>query len=238
MDITDILINSVENKIPISFSKYGDGEFFCANSYEGSNCDGDNYTEKKKNSLINSFKYLVNETNNSYFGLWFTQDIKNYWDGLVSKEVKWAKYHSLFIVDENIPKKIILYKKIKETSLKKIIVCNPLLVKAKDLLNIDFMINVNFNNWFDSDFDNIIEKFKEIINSNEQYIIITCAGMGSKVLICELVKLFPNNIYLDFGSGLDKICTKKTTRAGQLDYEELINLLKDIIPEDWDELKI
>ena len=157
MDITDILINSVENKIPISFSKYGDGEFFCANSYEGFNCDGDNYTEKKKKSLINSFKYLVNETNNSYFGLWFTQDIKNYWDSLVSKEVKWANYHSLFIVDENIPKKIILYKKIKESSLKKIIVCNPLLVKAKVLLNIDFMINVNFNNWFDSDFDKIIE---------------------------------------------------------------------------------
>lgn len=237
MDITNILIYSINNKIPISFSKYGDGEYFCANSYNGKNCDNDTYTEKLKNGLINSFKYMVNEKENSYIGLWFTLDVKIFWEKLSRKNIKWAKYHSLFICDESISDKVILYKTIKESQLKKIIICNELLLKANLLLNIDYMINVKYNNWFDSDFESIIDLLKKYIHPDNQYIIITCAGMGAKVLICELSKLFPNNIYLDFGSALDKICTKKTSRGWEPSYDELITQLGDIIPDSWEDQK-
>lgn len=237
MDITNILIHSIENKLPISFSKYGDGEYLCANSSHGHNCDEDRYTEKLKNGIINSFKYMTTQKDNAYIGMWFSTDIKLYWENLVNVPIKWGKYHSLFICDESVPEKVELYKSIKESPLKKILISNPLLLKANTLLNIDYNILIDYNNWFDSKFDNIMEQFKEIIHPENQYIIILCAGMGSKVLICELTKLFPNNIYLDFGSALDKICTRKTSRGWEPDYNQLIQELHELIPEDWNHEK-
>ena len=52
MDIGNILIDCVKNKTPVSFSKYGDGEYLCASGTPGHNCDNDNYTEKLRYSLI------------------------------------------------------------------------------------------------------------------------------------------------------------------------------------------
>jgi hypothetical protein len=104
-------------------------------------------------------------------------------------------------------------------------------------LNIDHMVHVPLNNWVDSKFDNILDSVKSLINPEEQYIILTSAGMGAKMLVGELTKLFPKNIYIDIGSGLDKICTKKTSRYWQPSYEEFMNELRDIIPSDWESCK-
>ena len=38
---------------------------------------------------------------------------------------------------------------------------------------------------------------------------MTSCGQSAKVLIAELHKTYPNGIYLDVGSGLDCICTKR-----------------------------
>ena len=59
MDITTIITEAIEKHTPISFSKYGDGEYYCSNSMGIRNCDHDNYTETKKIALIESFKYMV-----------------------------------------------------------------------------------------------------------------------------------------------------------------------------------
>jgi len=238
MEITNLLSTAIINKTPISFSKYGDGEYFCANSHNGHNCDNDNYTEKLRNGLIESFKYMVNNTDNSYIGFWHHDSSqKLFWEKIVEKKVKWAKYHTIIMDPENRIEKVNLYKTIKQSNLKKILVSNPLLLKAKLLFNIDYMLTVPFNNWFDEKFEILIGEFKKLIDPNEQYIVITCAGMGAKVLICELTKLFPNNIYLDFGSAIDKICTKKTSRGWEPSYEELVNDLSEIIPSNWNDTK-
>ena len=96
------------------------------------------------------------------------------------------------------------------------------------------MFHIPFNNWVDKEFDIILDAIKVIIDPEEQYIILTSAGMGSNLLISELTKLFPKNIYIDIGSGLDKICTRKTSRGWEPSYEELMNLLSDIIPPGWE----
>jgi hypothetical protein len=88
---------------------------------------------------------------NAYIGLWHTDKVKKFWEGLVSTEVKWAEYHTFFLNNDK-ENKIKLYKTIKYSPLKKIIICNELLEKSKILFNIDYMINVKFNNWFDDDF--------------------------------------------------------------------------------------
>jgi hypothetical protein len=236
-DITDILIDSIKNQTPFSFSKYGDGEFYCANSHSGCNCDNDMYTNKKRIGLIQSFKYMVDNGPNSYVGFWHDMNHCKFWESLTKNPVKWAKYQSLFLDGEETQKKVELYKTIKESTMKKIYICNPLLEKAKILFNTDYMIHVPLNNWFDTRFNNILEQLKKIIQPDIKYIIMTSAGMGAKILICELTKLFPNNIYLDFGSAIDKICTKRTSRGWEPEYDTFMTLLKDIIPEDWNHSK-
>jgi len=237
----EYLTECINNNIPVSFSKYGDGEYFCAfNIMEGENCDHDKYTPKLREALINSFKYIINVSNNAHIGLWHNYSYKNKWEELVDKPVKWVEYYSIILTENNnkvnnINDKVILYKTIKQSKLKKIIVCNELLNKSKILFNADHIVNIPFNNWFDNDFDSILEKIKNLIGTDGNHLVMTCCGMSAKVLICELIKVYPKGIYLDFGSALDLVCTKKDSRAYTYDYNSLKHLLQDMIPEYWDD---
>jgi hypothetical protein len=247
MEITSYLSECIIQNKPVSFSKYGDGEYFCANSYSGHNCDKDNYTEKKKQGLIDAFTYLSNNVPHAYFGAWHGNIHKEFWEKFVDekkKPVKWARYHSIILDNDhateydNIQDKIQLYKTIHYSSLNKYIVCNPLLIKSQLLFNTTAMINVNFRNWFDNDFENVVEQMSSLLSKNisdKPDIVITCCGMASKILIYELTKRFPNNIYLDFGSAIDVICTKKRTRSSCISYEEFYEHMKEIIPNNWND---
>ena len=82
-------------------------------------------------------------------------------------------------------------------------------------------------------FDDIYEQIIKYYNDDLNVFIITCAGMGSKVLIMELHKKFPNGIFIDIGSGLDYLCTKKSSRGNKYDYESLENYFKEILSNDW-----
>mgnify|MGYP003344700504 CR=1 FL=1 len=120
----------------------------------------------------------------------------------------------------------------------KIIICNELLIKSKKLFNADHIIHIPFNNWFDNEFEMYSELIKNIIrNDPRPPLVITSCGMNAKIMICELYKTNPNGIYLDFGSALDKLCTKRDSRGFAHTYEYLINLLKDILPDDWESEK-
>ena len=134
--------------------------------------------------------------------------------------------------------KIKLYKAIKFSKMNKIIICNDILIKSKFLLNANHLVHVPFNNWFDSQFHNILDYIKQIIKGNNHPpIVITCCGMNAKVLICELYKEFPNGIFLDFGSALDLICTKRDSRGREYNYEYLRDLLQELLPADWESEK-
>ena len=240
MEITEYLSECVKNNTPVAFVKYGDGEFNCMfhSRIHIRNCDGDSFTSNLSNGLIQSFKYFVENTDNSYIGLWHA-DLSNkpVLENVVNKDVKWANYHTIIFDTKNDDKKAILYKTIKGSKLKKIIICNKFLIKSKILLNIDDAVYVSLNNWFDNMFNDILEYLKNLIGVDGNHIVITCTGMGSKVLICELTKLFPKGIYLDFGSALDLICTKRDSRGNIYDYNYVTNLLKDCLPENWEDNK-
>jgi hypothetical protein len=241
MEITSHLTKCIENGIPVSFSKYGDGEYACASGDNTSNCDRDAMTLKLQTKLRESFTYMVENCNNAYFGLWHDNCVIDFWKQFVTKEIKWANYHTMIIDNDLNTKsdsfyaKMKLYKAIKNSKMKKIMVCNPLMIKAKILLNIDDIIHVPLCNWFDTQLEIIIDKIK-IIVTDEPFILLTSCGMGSKVLICELVKLFPHGIFLDVGSALDLLCTKKDSRGREYSYNTILKEFKnyDIIPESWD----
>lgn len=238
MDITQYLTQCVKYKIPVSFSKYGDGEYNCATGCWGANCDNDPYTQKLSNALVNSFKYMVNDAHNAHIGLWHDKSKQQQWENFVYKPVRWAKYHTILFDQHNDEEKVKLYREIKQSDSKKIIICNKLLLKSKLLFDAQYMINVPFNNWFDGFFDDILSNIRDIIkNDDKPPIIITCCGMGAKVLICELYKICPNGIFLDFGSGLDFLCTKRDSRGCSHTYDYMKTILGDVIPSNWEDEK-
>jgi hypothetical protein len=234
MEITQYLTECIRRKTPVAFCKYGDGEYDAAQGYSGHNCDKDRYTDTLRNGLLTSFAYMVDEAPNTFIGIWHDGGHIDFWKTLVQKPIQISKYHTIIMDSDKRAEKVELLKTIKESTLKKIYICNPLMVRAKSLLNIDYMIHVPFNNWVDTQFDEILKSIQACIKDDEQYIVLTSAGMGAKMLIGELSKLYPTNIYLDVGSGLDKICTKKTSRGWEPSYEEFMNDLRELLPENWE----
>jgi hypothetical protein len=116
-------------------------------------------------------------------------------------------------------------------------ICNPLLIKAKDLFKVDEMIHVPFNNWFDEYYDNVLNNIKSKINDGEQPIILTACGMSAKILIADLAKEYPNGIFLDIGSATDYLCTTCDTRGRKYTYIDLFTLFESILPKDWHDPK-
>jgi hypothetical protein len=249
-NITAYLTHCILTRTPVAFSKFGDGEYLCAIGKKDCNSDMDIYTEKLREKLQESFRYMVCNHPNAYIGKWHTKYVTDYWESLTPKNttIKWANYHSIILdlIHENstdeerqfFQQKIILWKTVKQSNLKKIIVCNPLLEKSALLLYIDYILPVPFQNWFDNYFEKVLDTLKQTIDPNEQHIIITCCGMSAKVLIYELSKLYPNNIFLDFGSALDLICTKRNSR-GTVKYEDVISVpeISELIPDNWNDPK-
>ena len=110
------------------------------------------------------------------------------------------------------------------------------MIKAQKLLDIDYMIFIPFNNWFDNYFENILNNISKLItdNNNEPHIILTACGMSAKVLIYELSKIYDNSLYFDIGSALDFLCTKEDSRGYKnlYSYEYLLDIFKELLSSD------
>jgi hypothetical protein len=246
MNITNYISECIVNKKPITFSKYGDGELFCVNQTSNTNADFEKYTPELRDMLLAAFKYLVNEYEHGYVGLWHDQSCMQFWEQFANKPIKWAYFHSILIDNDDMVlknnilwDKVNMYKTIKESKMNKIIICNPLLIKAKYLLDIDHVVQVPFRNWIDTQMNSYIELLKQIIGEDGNHIVITCCGIASRILIPELVKIFPRGIYLDFGSAIDLICTKRDSRGrgDNFVYDEVKEVMKELLPPDWEDPK-
>ena len=127
---------------------------------------------------------------------------------------------------------------IQKSSLNKILVSNRYMIKLNYLFNTNKHVEIDTHDWFEKDFENILSNIKSSIVS-PQFILITCGGMGSKVLIGELHKCYPSAIYLDVVSGFDFFCTKINTRYQYTNenYVQFFKYLEDIVPNDWNDSK-
>lgn len=250
--VADYLTYCINTKTPVCFLKYGDGEYQCARRFRGKNCDADPYTAALSNGVISSFKYLSQQKNVLIGGWHSGDDVCNFWQNLAApRQITWVNYHTIIIDVKDITtnrveldKKIAFFKAIQETSIPKIIVCNELLQRAAAFLKTDKMIHVPLRNWFDTHSGTILSQIVSEIEargggSGAPAIVMFAAGMSSKVLIAELHKLFPQNIYLDFGSALDLLCTRRDSRGRGYSYETLCENLAEILParEIWDDPK-
>ncbi len=235
------LTKHIRENRPIGFIKLGDGEYYCANYHNGHNCDCDNYTPKKGTALIHTFKYINSRLNNIYFGMWWNTENKKFWENFSHYPVHWTNYHAINIDDHDMNRKdhvlkdkIELFKTIKVSKIKKVYICNELLQKVKLLLNVDKLIHVAPSNWFDTEFDRVLEEAKKEYDENGTIFLFSC-GMGAKPLIGELFRCFPNAIYLDVGSALDFICTQRNSRGVEYTYNDMKEQFQELLPEGWDD---
>lgn len=234
MEITNYLSECIENKRSVLFAKFGDGEYLAANGAKGCNCDRDPYTEKLKRGVIRAFIDIVDHIPNSYIAIWTDESQQMYWKQWVKKEINLADYCSIIMNGKQTEAKVKLLRTIKWSSMKKVYVCNGLMRRAKILLNIDYMITVPLYNWVEYSLEYVLDNCKKALAECGKCIMMTSAGMGAKILLAECAKEYPENIYLDIGSALDQICTKKKSRGYEPEYEESMENVKELIPEDWD----
>ena len=239
---SSILTKFITENKPCIFAKYGDGEYRCANFWEGHNCDDVQYTQNIGEKVRLSFIYNSQQPN-SMIGAWHDSSDKIFWESLLSPglSVNWVDFHRI-IIDNTTPikkqtnDKLELYKAIKESKRRKIYVANADMYKSKEIFSIDYHIIIHPNNWFDNDFDTIFNSVKDKIEIDSDTMILVSGGMGAKFLISELHKQFPNAIYLDVGSAFDTICTGKYTRSCYSSYNDIKNYLKPLFNNDTNDI--
>ena len=230
MDITDELIRCIKEEKPITFAKFGDGEYMCAIGLQGHNCDGTNYSPELAQGLKTSIKII--NTFGGYIGLWDEPHVKQFWEETVGGEVNWAHYHSVIVDRHDWKKKMEIYKAIKESKLNKIYIGNDLMKRVEILLNTK-RLTIHPHNWFYYDFHNILHSILLQLNDHCN-IILTSGGMASKILISQLMLHSDKNIFIDIGSALDLIATKKDSR-GYMPYDEMKHYFHDILPDNWED---
>jgi hypothetical protein len=231
MEITKY-INFIKLNKPFVFAKFGDGEYNAALNFRGSNCDGTPYSNKLGNGIIQAFKYL-SEFDNAYIGKW-PGNVSEYFKSLVDKTINWADYN-IFIfrnLEQFKNEQFAFFKAVKESNREKIYVCNNSMVNnSKELLNIDKHIVIDSINWFESNYNTTLNELKNSVKDPNNLLILTSAGMGAKILIADLKKIYPNAIIIDLGSAMDLVFGNRKTRDfhynfSNNDISTIYNLLK------------
>jgi len=258
------LAECIRTNQPASFAKFGDGEIICVYGtltrmlqincqppalppVGRMNCDHDNYyVPEKAVGLVHAIQYMTNDTSSSFCGLWDNaQKHAAFWQQFVKSPIRWANYHSIIIEKEDLvaqndvlKDKIELYRTIQQSTRTKIVICNRLLAKAELLLKADYMHYVPTSNWF-AEIHNYIKTITEYLKEkgDEYPIIMTMAGMGAKVILYELMKVYPKAVCIDIGSGLDILCTKRRSRDNGTYYEDMRSAFAPILPMTWDDEK-
>jgi hypothetical protein len=208
-------IESIKTGQPFVFAKYGDGEYFAATQLPGGNCDGTPYTLTLGEGVKESFRYIT-QFPNVYIGQWNDfKGVYKYFEDSVTHTVQWVNYN-IFIFkskEQFYREQLAFYRVIRHSTKQKIYVCNPFMAeRAKPLLNLDSTVNVDPVNWFENDYNTILNQTISTVKDPNNVIILTSAGMGAKVLISDLYKVFPHATIIDVGSALDFMCSGRRSR--------------------------
>lgn len=182
------------------FVKRGDGEEACMNGDQGGNCDGHPYSQELGKRLKESFEYLSDKAN------------------IVMFDNQQAYNVLLHRIDSNLEQVKDFYTTIKNSSRKKIFIAPKRLSRAARILNAQHIEVPEINA-----FVSYAEIFRNIpIIENAIYLF--CAGMPSKLMIADLVRVNLKATYLDCGSAFDPIIGQ--TRTFQISKKEIEDLYR------------
>ena len=228
--------SKIKNNKQVIFVKYGDGEIACMYNEAGENCDNDPYTPELRLGLVKSLA-LYSYYPNAYIGKWHSEEGFQRLQDIINvvglPEPKFVDYHLVYNDEKVFDNKNLFnfVKTVQESNRKKIIISNANNIRLKKVFNTEHFIEVDPQNWF-INIESILSYLKHQITDN--CIVITAAGMGSKVLIAELLKTNPTISAIDIGSSFDYLCQKRNTRDRTHTYEDIYNYYKELLPTNWD----
>jgi hypothetical protein len=237
---TAIFTEFIKEETPFVYTKFGDGEYLAImiSDNKRGNCDGEKYSNELNIELRKSIQYLANREK-CFLGKWHhDQNMFDKFDEIKGEKItNWIPYHTIIFDEKTIQNKNIfdLFLEIKNSKKNKIYLGNKLLIKAKYLLNVQKYITINLHGWFVEQFEFIKNEFLDELKKNPDSVILLSGGMGTKVLIKYLHELYPNATYIDVGSCLDFVCTKKDSRCQGRSYEKMENYFREILPENWND---
>ena len=234
---TRLLAEKIERDEPVVFVKLGDGETSCVRGEPGANCDGDPYAPALAAGLADAVRHLA-ASPGVYFGAWHSSGTTAVWEHLTrTSNMRWLHYHSAMPDAEALRASHLLrfLTAIRDSKRTKILVGNALLAKAVPLLRLAAHIVVPQGGWFAAHYDRIFAAVtKGAAASTERgVLVLTCCGLGAKVLIGDLHRQFPQGVFIDIGSGLDFLCTQKDSRGAPYTYGDLERYFKSILPPGW-----
>lgn len=226
---------------PVSFVKWGDGEFACVAGHQGENCDGDKYFPELGEAMRKAFLKTAWHPN-VYYGRWHltpndahvAASFNAFWamnTGRYSSEIPWVNYHCLLRDAERgrKPDMLNLMKAIQANQRKKIYVCNKRNSKLCRVIDAEH-IEVPEKCWF-LHYDTVMNEIKSKITPDS--IILFSAGLCTKVAISELLETNPGITCLDFGSSFDCLTRGITSRSYQSSFHEEVAYYSEILPLDW-----
>ena len=248
-----VVLNGFTFIFLVIFTKFGDGEYLNMTTFNGKNCDNDEYTYEFGMRLREAFIKLCSINNNDVFlGRWHNNDTNNFllsliYDNLGVVSVPFVNYHFIY-PDYEYHKNNNLFefvKKIQELNKFKLIISNNNNKKLSIIFKSNYYLEIPPSSWFAmGHYPDIYNFISNILNNYPDAFIILAAGMGSKILIANLASNYPKASFIDIGSGFDILATKKDTRDWHQEhkckkednytlYEHQINYFKELLLEDF-----
>lgn len=233
----------IEDGRNFAFTKFGDGEVTCMRRwFYGQNCDGDKYNLWLSRSLERAFVELA-KREAAFIGKWHNHELVDYLVKLASKHgvdrINWVNYHFILnaspvagVTDFDSfanDKMLRFVETIQRSNRKKIIFSNEDNAKLKDLFRADIFIETTKTNW-SFKYAEYFEKTKK--ECADGAILIIAAGMCSKVMIADLLKIYDMTC-IDIGSGFDLLASGKNSRSWSHTYQDELDYYKDILPTNW-----
>jgi len=228
------ILDKLEKGENITFTKYGDGEYFCMIGMQGHNCDGDSYHAWLGSRLKEALLSLSKKPN-TYIGKWWVAETYDYCDSIAKMhniKIPWAWYH-LFINDDEALNFDYMYKFVKfmvNTQRKKILICNNMNKRLKNFFRADVYIEIPSANW-SYNYNNVKNELQKHLQKD--CVILISAGLCSKVLIDDITNDHEVT-FIDLGSSFDLLARKKNTRGWTHSYESELKYYKDFISVNWD----
>jgi len=233
----------VQNGENFIFTKFGDGEIACMKRpWWGRNVDGDRYHRWLSRSLVKAFVNLAGKPN-AYIGLWHDPTMVKYLEKLAKRKriesINWVHYHTVMnaspvanTTDYDSFKNshmLQFVQAVRTSKRNKIILSNSDNARMKLLFQADSFVETPKNNW---SFE--YSKYLEIVQPlcTPDTILITAAGLCSKVLISDLSNKFDMTL-IDVGSGFDLLVTRRHSRPWGHSYEDEVRYYGSILPDDW-----
>jgi hypothetical protein len=195
----DFFVRSLEQNKPVSFARYGDGEWAAILGHKGANCDGHEYSPL----LGSALRVCLYRKKGYVYGMqpYAVKNMGREIAGYIKRNNLVISWHNASVFhDANIDGQLSPF--VRALRNKKCVVVGPDYMRGldKQVVRYSDFIEVPRVNCFDA-YDSIFAQLLKVANSSSGNVFLFSASMASNVFIHQLYDQFgAANWFLDIGS--------------------------------------